>query len=186
MKNKFIKAMAAVISCAAVISTGLATTVSVSASYKDSDWYTETSTLAWREYKRPKDTDSCVYISNSGKYMNSSGNYVSLGTCDAVLSVRGDVLYNNAYYMYLCTDNAQNSYSTHYNCYNLRIGAYETRVVYQYIKENFYNACSTYNIPSSLGKCYAQVSFRTDNDKKSARGQWSPDTIGSYPQISGQ
>lgn len=187
MKNKFIKAMAAVISCAAVVSTGLATAASVSATYADSDWTAYSSTGETSIYSGLKEDSSSVYVSNSGKQKNSSGKYVNVGTCAAVIVKLEGVAVNTASkpakpYWYQCESRNGNKYK----CTDLRIKAYDTRVIYQYIRENFPSVCKEKGILQARSECHAEISFRTDVSGSIPHGQWSPDTIGWYPQISGQ
>ena len=145
MNKKFIKIIASVISSITIASTG---SMIASASSKDRNWFTRpwNNDYAYTypfEATEDKDNDTSVYISNCGKWVDSYGNYYNKGSKnDVTFSLIGRVKIKRTRYSnwediigYDCETHW--SSGKYYNCSKLRLKADTTRVVYQFVSENF-------------------------------------------------
>lgn len=190
MKNKFIKGIAAIISCITIASTGNIMSMNVSASSADSGWFTTNWAGVAHGFWRYKDNTTSVYVSNNG-YTVESGSYIYKGTpYDVNVNVSSEIMFKRTKtsetqsYNYDC----ENYNGSYYNCKNLRLKKNETRVIYQFVRENYNAACQKYNVYGFYSyNCVVRLYPSALQDNRVSYGVWSPDTSGSgYQQISGQ
>ena len=191
MKNKFTKFFALIISCITIAS---ADSLITEASSSDSNWesLTYSDSLPYCDgvaYTRPKDDYSSVYICNDGRWVNpTTGRYYYKGQPkDIKFNVDGAVEVKRKRYDEWKTEiiyDCENFSGSYYNCKNLRLSANTTRVIFQFVKENY----NTKGVPKIYGSYYSarcSASIQLKWGQKSY-GVWSPDSVGYYTQIEGQ
>jgi len=143
---------------------------------------------------RIKDNDSSVYISNHGEQCNNGRYTYNVKTPKAFhFTIVGSVGYydvSKKRMVYSDYDIEHRPGYTYYFCgggawtKDLVIAANDTRVIYQYIFENYNQAKKDKGLSGKPGvACYARLEVRSGN----SCGVWSPDTSGNYyKQIDGQ
>lgn len=198
MKNKITKMIAAMISCVTIASANI---VSLNASASiatgtpntsDSSFTCPSSTSSSpRRYSREKFTDSSVYVSNRG-FNVVNGVYQYKGapkdvtiTLKMALSFKrverpGETVFfsEKEYDPSSPTENA--GVGGRHNCNNLRLKAYETRKIYQYIRENAYDVSVLESCFYNIYHTWAVLYVKPTANNSVTYGVWSPDTSNEY------
>jgi hypothetical protein len=196
-KKSIFSKIAALVSCSVLASSSTVSMIA-NASSADSNWSCSRTSLAsylgGDMIYRQKDNDSSVYISNWGQQIYNGYYQYNVKTARAFnFAIVGAVGYydiSQKKTVYSLYDIENRSGRTSYFCGggawqpDLTISANDTRVIYQYISENYNSAKKDKGLSGKPGvTCYAGLEVRSGN----SCGVWSPDTSGNYyKQIDGQ
>ena len=194
MKNLIAKILASTVSCATLISTAVSTGILAHAESFDN--YINPYSWAWSSRELVKNSDNCVVVRNTGKWLTSLykgyPEYNYYNTYDmkinlkASVQVRSNTNTNNWRYaaeLSACTDQRY-SYKPSFNCTDLRINKGDTRLIYQYIYENFEKYKRDHGSSNSLTRCIATLEAKSiGSGSNCAYASWEADCYSWYPQI---
>ena len=175
MNNILKRTLASVCATAAIITSGLATSITASANNcKDRYWLSsrkEHSSYAYEANDKAEKMDaSSVYVKNDGW---SSSRYY--GTEDLRVWLSGS-LTRSGYATQTYDISTRNGHIVYVGA--VRVPERTERLIYQYIYENGVSKGNSLGWPRNSYTIWASISIQSNYQRA---GRWSPDSVGWYP-----